>query len=246
MEWLTGGVMHKNVKALLSNIYKLQKTIGYNFNNIETLLMALTHSSFANENRNDGFESNERLEFLGDSVLSLVISENIFKKYENLSEGEMTKTRANIVCEASLMKCSLEIGLGEYLLLGKGEELSGGRKRASILSDAFEALIGAIYVDGGFESAKAFINSKMENLIIDSVRGAIFHDYKTQLQEIVQKSGEHTVSYKILNEKGPDHNKTFVSQVSINDMVVGTGEGKSKKEAEQNAAKAALQNYIDI
>jgi len=235
--------MHKNVEVLFNNIDKLQEIIGYNFNNKENLLKALTHSSFANENKNEGFESNERLEFLGDSVLSLVISENIFKNYGNLSEGEMTKTRANIVCESSLMKCSVEIGLGDYLLLGKGEEHSGGRKRASILSDAFEALIGAIYVDGGFESAKTFINNQMENLIIDSVRGAIFHDYKTQLQEIVQKNGEHTVSYKILNEKGPDHNKTFVSQVCINDVVVGTGEGRSKKEAEQNAAKAALQNY---
>jgi len=237
--------MHKNIKALLSNIDKLQETIGYNFNKIENLLLALTHSSFANENRSEGLESNERLEFLGDSVLSLVISENIFKNYENLSEGEMTKTRANIVCETSLMKCSQNIGLGDYLLLGKGEELSGGRKRASILSDAFEALIGAIYIDGGFESAKTFIIKNMESLINASAIGAISHDYKTQLQEIVQKNGEHVVSYKILDEKGPDHNKTFVSQVSINNMVAGTGKGKSKKEAEQNAAKAALQNYLE-
>ncbi len=236
--------MHKDIEELLNNIDALQQTIGYNFKKIENLLLALTHSSFANENKEEGFESNERLEFLGDSVLSLVISENIFNNYKDLSEGEMTKTRANVVCESTISKCSLNIGLGNYLILGKGEELSGGRKRPSILSDAFEALIGAIYIDGGFESAKNFINTMMESLIVDSVRGAISHDYKTQLQEIVQKNGENTVSYRILDEKGPDHDKTFISQVSIGNRVAGTGQGKSKKEAEQNAAKAALEQML--
>lgn len=219
---------------------EFEKKIDYTFKNKENLINALTHSSFANEFKNEKYKSNERLEFLGDSVLNFVISNLIYEKHSNLSEGEMTKVRATIVCEASLVKCSNKIEIGKYLLLGKGEESSGGRTRPSMLSDAFEALIGAIYIDRGIEYARKFIMNTMEQVIADSVKGSLFMDYKTLLQEVVQKTGDQKITYEIIDEKGPDHNKTFISCVKIDDKVVGTGMGKSKKEAEQNAAKAAL------
>lgn len=232
--------MHSDIEHLLEVIGELEKKICYKFKCKQNLVLALTHSSFANENKSEKIGNNERLEFLGDSILNLIISEKIYKDYPELAEGEMTKSRANIVCESSLMKCSNELNLGNYILLGKGEEMTGGRSRASILSDAFEALIGAIYIDGGIKSARGFINRVMKRLVEDSVNGLNYMDYKTQLQEIVQKNGNHTVSYKIVGEKGPDHDKHFVSQASISGRVAGIGEGKSKKEAEQNAAKEAL------
>jgi len=234
----------KNKEELLSRLSEFEERMGYVFNDKNNLLLALTHSSYANENKGKGFMSNERLEFLGDSVLSLVISDNIYLEYSHLSEGEMTKARANVVCETSLMKCANEIGLGEYLLLGKGEENSGGRSRASILSDAFEALIGAVYIDGGFAEVKKFVLDKMKTLIEDSINGSIFMDYKTQLQELIQKNSDQKITYEIVEEKGPDHNKLFVSQVKTSDRVMGIGKGRSKKEAEQNAAKQALEKGI--
>lgn len=233
--------MHNSIEVLKSNIDGFENKIDYVFKNKQNLILALTHSSFANESRNERLISNERLEFLGDAVLNIVISEMVYLQYDNLNEGEMTKVRANIVCESSLVKCANDIQLGRYLLLGKGEEATGGRTRVSILSDALESLIGAIYLDGGIESARKFISTTMKHLLEDSVSGVIFLDYKTQLQELIQKSGEHKISYEILEEKGPDHNKRFVSQVVIDEEVMGIGEGRSKKEAEQKAAKAALE-----
>lgn len=232
--------MYNSIEALKENLSQFENTIHYVFKDKQNLILALTHSSYANENKNEKIKSNERLEFLGDAVLNIVISENIFKKHDNLTEGEMTKVRANIVCETSLMKCANEISIGKFLLLGKGEELTGGRARVSILSDAFEALIGSIYIDGGIIKAKNFIYEKMKHIIEGSITGIIFLDYKTQLQEIIQKNGDQKIIYEIVEEKGPDHNKIFVSQVKISDRIMGMGEGKSKKEAEQNAAKAAL------
>ena len=232
--------MHNSIESLRENLPEIEKRFNYKFNDDANVILALTHSSFSNENKNEGLSSNERLEFLGDAVLNVVISEDIYTKYTNLAEGEMTKARANIVCEATLVKCANNINLGKYLLLGKGEELTGGRTRTSILSDAFEAVIGAVYIDGGMKKARKFILEQMKKVIQDSVNGMNFMDYKTQLQEMVQKNGEKKIVYEIIDQKGPDHNKLFVSQVKLGEKVLGTGEGKSKKEAEQNAAKSAI------
>lgn len=229
--------MNINRKAIY-NISKFEDTINYTFKNKSYILEALTHSSYSNENKN--YKFNERLEFLGDSVLSIVISDYLFKKEKNLPEGELTKLRANIVCEESLSEVAAQINLGEFLLLGKGEEATGGRERISILADALEAVIAAIYLDGGLEEAKRFIFEYMEQIIENSIKGKIFRDYKTYLQEILQSKGEQNIWYKLIEEKGPDHNKRFVMEVGVNDEVLGVGEGKSKKDAEQVAAKSAL------
>ena len=225
-------------RRISSNIELFEQKINYEFKNKEYILEALTHSSYSNENKNYPF--NERLEFLGDSVLSIVISDYLFKKETKLPEGELTKIRANIVCEESLSEVSKNIHLGKYMLLGKGEEATGGRERISILADALEAVIAAIYLDGGIKCAREFILTNMEKIINDSIKGKIFRDYKTFLQEVLQSNGENNIWYKLIEEKGPDHNKRFVMEVGINDTVLGVGEGKSKKDAEQVAAKCAL------
>ena len=225
-------------RRISSNIELFEQKINYEFKNKEYILEALTHSSYSNENKNYPF--NERLEFLGDSVLSIVISDYLFKKETKLPEGELTKIRANIVCEESLSEVSKNIHLGKYMLLGKGEEATGGRERISILADALEAVIAAIYLDGGIKCAREFILTNMENIINDSIKGKLFRDYKTCLQEVLQSNGENNIWYKLIEEKGPDHNKRFVMEVGINDTVLGVGEGKSKKDAEQVAAKCAL------
>ena len=225
-------------KRILNNISLFEENINYEFTNKEYILEALTHSSYSNENKNYPF--NERLEFLGYSVLSIVISDYLFKKETKLPEGELTKIRANIVCEESLSEVSKNIHLGKYMLLGKGEEATGGRERISILADALEAVIAAIYLDGGIKCAREFILTNMEKIINDSIKGKIFRDYKTCLQEVLQSNGENNIWYKLIEEKGPDHNKRFVMEVGINDTVLGVGEGKSKKDAEQVAAKCAL------
>ena len=225
-------------RRISSNIELFEQKINYEFKNKEYILEALTHSSYSNENKNYPF--NERLEFLGDSVLSIVISDYLFKKETKLPEGELTKIRANIVCEESLSEVSKNIHLGKYMLLGKGEEATGGRERISILADALEAVIAAIYLDGGIKCAREFILTNMEKIINDSIKGKIFRDYKTCLQEVLQSNGEINIWYKLIEEKGPDHNKRFVMEVGINDTVLGVGEGKSKKDAEQVAAKCAL------
>ena len=227
-------------RRISSNIELFEQKINYEFKNKEYILEALTHSSYSNENKNYPF--NERLEFLGDSVLSIVISDYLFKKETKLPEGELTKIRANIVCEESLSEVSKNIHLGKYMLLGKGEEATGGRERISILADALEAVIAAIYLDGGIKCAREFILTNMEKIINDSIKGKIFRDYKTCLQEVLQSNGENNIWYKLIEEKGPDHNKRFVMEVGINDTVLGVGEGKSKKDAEQVAARKALDN----
>ena len=229
-------------KNILDNIVKFENIIGYKFKNREYILEALTHSSYSNENKEYNF--NERLEFLGDSVLSIVISDYLFKTETELPEGELTKLRANIVCEESLSEASININIGQYMLLGKGEEATGGRERISILADAFEAVIAAIYLDGGFEEASKFILTYMKDIITNSRRGKIFRDYKTHLQEVLQSKGEVNIWYKLIDEKGPDHNKKFVMQVGMDNKILGFGEGKSKKEAEQVAARKALDNII--
>lgn len=233
--------MKKSVTLIKTEV--LEEIIGYKYKDQTKLLNAMTHSSYSNE-KNNHLNSNERYEFLGDSVLNIAISDYIFRNKSGLSEGEMTKARASIVCEASLSKCALSLNLGEHLLLGKGEELSGGRMRASILADAFEALICSIYLDSGMEKAKEFIYKNLEGIINEVIKGSSFVDYKTRLQEIVQKKNDVKLLYEVVNEKGPDHNKFFTVQVKTSVKVLGTGQGKSKKEAEQNAAKLALEGFL--
>jgi len=229
----------------MEKLMELESVIQYTFQDKRKLLLAITHSSFANEKRNEGLISNERLEFLGDAILNIVTSENIYVHFHSMPEGEMTKTRAAIVCESSLVKCADRIHLGEFLLLGKGEENTGGRNRPSILCDAFEALIGAIYLDGGLEEAKRFILKMLADMFQDVQKNLVFVDYKTQFQEMIQKQSDQRINYRILEEKGPDHSKVFVAQVSVGDRSLGNGEGKSKKEAEQNAAKTALDRFCE-
>ncbi|MDO5125303.1 MAG: ribonuclease III [Ruminococcus sp.] len=218
---------------------QFQQKINYKFNNDRLLYEALSHSSFANENKKHR-NSNERLEFLGDSVLSIVVSDYIFEHFKHLPEGELTKLRASLVCEKSLFEFSKKIDLGEYIFLGKGEELTGGRTRPSIISDAFEAVIAAIYLDGGIEPVSKYILSFIPQDI--SPKGAkSFHDYKTMLQEIIQKNPEEKIEYFLESESGPDHDKNFTVQVRLNNNVIGEGSGHSKKNAEQAAAREALE-----
>jgi len=216
----------------------LEEKLGYKFKNIDLLCNALTHSSYANEVRN-GVTSNERLEFLGDSVLSIIVSEFIYEKFANLPEGELTKLRASLVCEKSLCGFSRELDLGKYLRLGKGEEKGGGRNRDSILADAFEAVLAAMYLDGGFNVAKNHV-LRFVKVEIEHTDDEVFKDYKTLLQEIIQRNPEESVAYFLTGESGPDHNKEFTVEVRLNSNVIGTGKGKSKKQAEQMAAKQAL------
>ncbi|SEP56329.1 RNAse III [Piscibacillus halophilus] len=196
------------------------------------------HTSYVNEHRDEQLEDNERLEFLGDAVLELAVSQYLYREYKDMSEGELTKFRANIVCEPSLEQFAKDIQLNEYLLLGKGEEKSGGRERPSLLADAYEALIGAIYLDQGFDSVLSFLSRFMFPKIEP---GAFSHamDYKTQLQEIVQQDGQQ-VHYRIVDEVGPAHNRHFVAKVYVGDVEKGEGTGRTKKEAEQQAAEKAL------
>lgn len=219
-----------------------QKRLGHIFKNKNLLEQALTHSSYANENKLDPFLNNERLEFLGDAVLEIVVSEFLYLSFPKMSEGELTRLRASIVCEPSLVKKAKALLLGENLRLGRGEEHTGGRKRGSILADAFEAVIGAIYLDGGYESAKAFIVGIIAD-DADEMRSALkTSDCKTSLQEAVQKNSKEPVVYHIVGESGPDHDKLFIAQAVHMSRVLGQGSGKSKKEAEQNAALNALNN----
>lgn len=218
---------------------EFQKRIGYSFKNDKLLYEALSHSSFANENKKHR-NSNERLEFLGDSVLSIVVSDYIFEHFKHLPEGELTKLRASLVCEKALFEFSKKIGLGSYIFLGKGEELTGGRERASIVSDAMEAVIAAIYLDGGIEPARKHIMNFLPRDITPETSRSI-HDYKTALQEVIQRNPEERIEYFLKSEEGPDHDKRFTVQVLLNSNVIGTGVGRSKKQAEQNAAKEALE-----
>ncbi|SDK44182.1 ribonuclease III [Natronincola ferrireducens] len=222
------------------HIKELQETLNYKFKDLELLKEALTHSSYANESKTKKAKYNERLEFLGDSILGLVVSEYIFMTYKHLPEGELTKVRANVVCEPSLAVQARGINLGKYLLLGKGEDFTGGRQRESILADAFEALIGAIYIDGGIEVTKRFILGKFLESIDLATKGSLFRDYKTLLQELLQSKTSEKITYHVVREHGPDHNKSFDVEVLIGNKVIGRGSGKSKKEAEQRAAQEAI------
>ena len=218
-------------------IEEIQHKIGYHFYNKELLKSALMHSSYTNEMHLPKYRCNERLEFLGDAVLELISSEFLFFNNLKTQEGELTRMRASVVCEPSLAFCAREIGLGDYLLLGKGEEVTGGRKRDSVTSDALEALIGAIYLDGGFASAKEFIHNYVLN---DIEHKKLFYDSKTILQELVQAHFEEMVSYHLIKEEGPDHNKMFTVEAHVGDDCYGEGSGRTKKAAEQEAAYHAI------
>ncbi len=219
------------------NIHELQQKIKYEFKDSHLLNRALMHSSYTNEKHLQKHESNERLEFLGDAVLELISSEFLFRENGKMPEGELTKNRASMVCEQSLAYCARELCLGEYLLLGKGEEVTGGRNRDSIISDALEALIGAIYLDGGFANAKEFISNFVLN---DLDKKKLFYDSKTILQEIVQGHYTETIQYQLVKEDGPDHNKSFQVAVKLGNLVLGEGIGRTKKLAEQKAAYQAI------
>lgn len=219
--------------------------LGYNFKNEILLQTAITHTSFTHENKSEKIENNERLEFLGDAVLELVISSYIFKKFEELSEGELTKLRASIVCEGSLAEIARELNIGDNLRLGKGEEQTGGRNRDSLLADAFEAIIGAIYIDSGdINKTTEFIINQMENTILEKRKSFVKNDCKTYLQELIQRDSKIPIEYTIIEEDGPAHNKVFTVQAIHNKKILGEGKGKSKKDAEQNAAQVAI-NVIE-
>ncbi len=216
---------------------EFQRTIGYTFRNEKLLETAFTHSSYANEKQLSR-DCNERLEFLGDSVLGVISADYFYHNLSHLPEGEMTKRRAACVCEKSLFNFAKEIDLGKYILLGKGEEHTGGRRRPSILADAFEAVIAAIYLDGGLEEARNFVLRFIKRAVAEAPK---FKDYKTSLQEIVQKNPDEHLTYILVGESGPDHDKRFEVEVRLNSNVIGDGIGQSKKGAEQAAAKKALE-----
>lgn len=218
---------------------RFQQQFNIQFDNPALLYQAFTHSSYVNEHRRKFFTDNERLEFLGDAVLELSVSQYLFQQYAGMSEGELTKLRAAIVCEPSLVLFSNELNFGKYILLGKGEELTGGRERPALLADIFEAFIGALYLDKGLETVVSFL----EKVVFPKIElGAFSHvmDYKSQLQEIIQQQNNGMLSYEIVDEKGPAHNRTFISRVMLNSKELGIGNGRSKKEAEQQAARLAI------
>lgn len=220
---------------------ELSDKIGHSFKQLQLLNNALTHSSYV-ASRNDYLEHNERLEFIGDSVLNMIISLHLYQKCKNAPEGHLTRIRASIVCEQSLYAAADRIGLGKYLLLSKGEENTGGRSRVSILADAFEALIAAVYLDGGIKKARSFVLAGLDDTISDSIQNKLFSDYKSFLQEHVQKNNSGKLNYKMLSEEGPDHNKTFEMALYLDNTLIGKGTGHSKKDAQQAAAKAAIES----
>ena len=223
-------------------IKDLEADIGYQFHNISLLQNALTHSSYANERWHNSLLSNERLEFLGDSILGMLVAEYLFRTFPDRPEGELTRMRADMVCEKTLAAVANSIHLGDHLLLGHGEEQGGGRSRNSILADAMESVIAACFLDGGMEAALRFI----KRFILVEVPVTKLHnaDYKTQLQELVQQKRNQVLSYTLAGETGPDHDKQFEVEVSLNGNVVGRGKGSSKKRAEQDAARAAIENLF--
>ena len=220
-------------------IKDLENAIDYHFHNISLLQNALTHSSYANERWHNSLLSNERLEFLGDSILGMLVAEYLFKNFPDRPEGELTRMRADMVCEKTLANVANHIGLGKHLMLGHGEEQGGGRTRDSILADAMESVIAACFLDGGLQAALGFI----EKFILVEVPVTKLHnaDYKTKLQELVQQKKNQVLSYRLIGQSGPDHDKKFDVEVTLNEKVVGTGSGSSKKRAEQDAARAAIE-----
>ena len=223
-------------------IKDLEEAIGYRFSNITLLQNALTHSSYANERWHDSLKSNERLEFLGDSILGMVVAEHLYRQFPDRPEGELTRMRADMVCETSLAAVAEKIGLGKHMLLGHGEEQGGGRNRPSILADAVESVIAASFLDGGMGAAEGFIRRfVLCNVPVTRLQNT---DYKTTLQELVQQKKNQVLTYVLTGQSGPDHDKTFTVEVSLNDRVVGTGTGSSKKRAEQDAARAAIEKLF--
>lgn len=220
----------------------LEERIGYLFQDIRLLKQAMTHSSFTNEQKINKQKNYERLEFLGDAVLELVTSEFLYLRNPQMPEGELTKTRASLVCEPALAFCARDLELGQFMLFGKGEEVTGGRRRESIIADAVEAVIGAIYLDGGMEPAKAFIN---RFILSDLEAKQLFYDSKTNLQELIQGTLKKELRYEEVREYGPEHDKTFVAEVYMDNKKIGVGEGHTKKAAEQNAAYEALRLLKD-
>ena len=218
---------------------KLEKEIGYEFKNKQLIETALTHTSYAYENKK---QSNEKLEFLGDSILEFISSEYIYHNYPNLKEGEMTKVRASVVCEDSLQKIAKMHNFSDFLNLGKSERISQKEVRPAIMADSIEAVIAAIFLDGGLEEAKKFILNNLAKPIENATKNIGQKDYKTVLQEVLQKNGNVDIEYVIIDEKGPDHEKVFTAEVKFNNKTLATGEGKSKKQAEMEAAQKALEN----
>ena len=222
------------------NLEELEKNIGYVFKNKELLKQALRHTSYANERK---LESNEKLEFLGDSILEFISSKYIYKVYPNLREGEMTKVRATVVCEKSLYKIAKLHNFSDFLYLGRSEKKTKGSQRPAILADSVEAVIAAIFIDGGLEEAEKFIVENLKNEILDATKHVGDKDYKTVLQEKLQEHGDVKIEYRTIGESGPDHNKTFEADVEVNGKFLAKGKGKSKKEAQMQAAKKALENF---
>ena len=223
------------------NELDFQDKISYHFHNADLLLNALTHSSYTNEGKSGYLLNNERLEFLGDAIFDAIIGVYLYTRLDSVEEGDLTKLRASIVCERSLAECGMRISIGDYLRLGKGEENTGGRKRFSILADAMEAVIAAIYLDGGWDAANGFVLGTFGQTIEDALSGKLHMDYKTEIQEKLQSKGEADINYVIDKEEGPDHDKTFYVNLIFRGNIIGSGSGRSKKEAEQNAAKQALE-----
>ncbi|MGL5149994.1 MAG: ribonuclease III [Clostridium sp.] len=221
-----------------ANVEEIEAALGFKFENQDIFKIALTHSSYANGLK--GVEYNERLEYLGDSVLQLCITEHLFNKYKDKSEGELTKIRSLIVCETSLFEIAKKFKLGKYIRMSRGEEMTGGRERTSIQADAVEALIAAIYLDKGLEFAREFILTTFKETINKAINNEIVLDFKTKLQELLQKEGDVDIVYEIIKFEGPPHRRKFFTNVTINNKEIGVGEGFSKKEAEQMAAKRAL------
>ena len=223
-------------------IKELETAIGYRFRNITFLQNALTHSSYANARWHNSLMSNERLEFLGDSILGMLVAEYLYRNFPDRPEGELTRMRADMVCEKALAVVANQIGLGSHLLLGKGEEQGGGRNRESILADAVESVIAACYLDGGMEAAEKFVKTfVLTRVPVTKLNNA---DYKTMLQEMVQQKRNQVLSYALVGETGPDHEKQFVVELTLNGLVVGRGEGTSKKRAEQDAARVAMESLF--
>ncbi len=236
-----------NANNLPLELSGLEQKMGYSFKNKALLRTAITHSSYVNEVKTKGemMECNERLEFLGDSVLSIIVSRYLFSEYRDIQEGDLTKIRASVVCEKALAKYSREIGLGDYLLLGRGEDHNNGRERPSIIADAFEAVLGAFYIDTDFDSEpiSKFLMPFVKKEIEFIRSSASFVDYKTSLQQIVQQANGERLEYVLVGESGPDHSKTFTVEARLNSNVIGSGTGASKREAEQMAAKKALETF---
>ncbi len=229
---------------LKSKLSELENRINYHFKDSRLLQQALTHSSYVKEHLLSKTESNERLEFLGDALIDAICGEELYRRCPESGEGRLTKLRAAVVCEKALAQQAQKIEIGEYLLMGHGEEKQGGRRRASIMADAVEALIGAVYLDGGYEAAGDVFLMLSGDMINDAIKGRLMKDYKSNLQEQVQAAGGGRLIYRVSREEGPDHSKTFYMDLFLGDTLIGTGSGRSKKQAEQQAAKEALERGL--